>query len=300
MNVFFTIVSFLLLWSVNRAAAQNQTTRRQQLDELVSSENAFAKQATDFNTRKAFLDAIDSSSVMFSGNQSVNGYQLWQGRKENPDDLLYWFPAVAGVSASGELGYTIGPSIFKQKRDDPGPVYYGYYFSIWKRDRSGKFKVLVDAGTSRPKPGGADIMVEKQLTDGGPVAGRAAGKATGTKANLLEAEKRLNELALTQPGKAYRAYLANEVWLLREGMPVGKNKADALRMVSGSKVQSYGFTSKGNGIARSNDLAYTYGEALVTYREAEGGEKKRPGYYVRAWQYSGKDWQIIGELVGHQ
>ena len=280
-----------------RSAAQD--AHRLYLDELIGRENAFAQQATDGSTRQAFLSALDSGSVLFSGNQPVNGYRQWEGRPENKEGLLYWFPAVAGVSAGGDLGFTSGPSTYSKQRGDAEPVYYGYYFSIWRREPGGAFKLLLDAGTTRPKPQGTDRMGEKKLEDGAPLVNRPASKASGTQAALLEAEKRLNQQASTDPGKAYETVLAPGVWLLREGMTVGKNKADALRMIGASNVQSYGFTTRGSGLAQTRDFAYTYGEALVTYQEA-GGAKKRPGVYIRAWEATGKAWQLVGDLLSHQ
>jgi hypothetical protein len=51
--------------------------------ELIGSENAFARQVRKRGARPAFLDALNSNSVLFSGNQPVNGYQLWL--EEQPD-----------------------------------------------------------------------------------------------------------------------------------------------------------------------------------------------------------------------
>ncbi len=49
----------------------------------------------------------------------------------------------------------------------------------------------------------------------------------------------------------------------------------------------------------AGDLAYTYGEARVTYRRA-GGAKERPGFYLHTWRYTGRDWQLVGELMDYQ
>jgi hypothetical protein len=68
-----------------------------------------------------------------------------------------------------------------------------------------------------------------------------------------------------------------DAWLLREGSPVGKSKPGALRLMGQAGVQSYGFTSKGSGVARSNDLAYTYGLVLATYRQAGPVSTSGPG-----------------------
>jgi ketosteroid isomerase-like protein len=292
----FPFSTFLLcLWCAGVVAQPNPPDP---LDELIGSENAFARLARERGTRPAFLDALDSNSVLFNANQPVNGYQLWLGRPDGNEGLLAWFPAVAAVAASGELGYTIGPSYYKP-HNDPEPVYFGYYFSVWRRDPAGRFKVLVDAGIPRPKPAGTDWMGEVQLHDGSPLAKRMTGTGGGTEATLRDAEARLHQVAKTRPKAAYRACLAPDAWVLRPHTPVRKGRETALRWLAQSEVQGCHFTSRGSGVAAGGDLAYTYGEVRATYRRA-GGAKEQPGFYVRTWRHTGTGWQLTAELLNHQ
>jgi ketosteroid isomerase-like protein len=66
---------------------------------------------------------------------------------------LSWTPIHGDMAASGDLGYTYGNYIFKSK-DKEGKVvpHYGKYMSVWKKQKDGSWKVVVDMGNSSPDP----------------------------------------------------------------------------------------------------------------------------------------------------
>lgn len=66
---------------------------------------------------------------------------------------LTWTPIKAEMAASGDLGYTYGNFVFAMK-DKEGKLVtrYGKYASIWKKQKDGKWKVVVDMGNSSPDP----------------------------------------------------------------------------------------------------------------------------------------------------
>ena len=66
---------------------------------------------------------------------------------------LTWKPVGGDMAASGDLGYTYGNFVFKSKNRDGQPtVHYGKYTSIWKKQKDGSWKVVVDMGNSSPAP----------------------------------------------------------------------------------------------------------------------------------------------------
>lgn len=66
---------------------------------------------------------------------------------------LTWTPVHAEMAASGDLGYTYGNYVFRHK-DKTGKLItdYGKYTSIWKKQKDGSWKVVVDMGNSSPAP----------------------------------------------------------------------------------------------------------------------------------------------------
>jgi ketosteroid isomerase-like protein len=66
---------------------------------------------------------------------------------------LTWTPVKADMAASGDLGYTYGHYIFRSKNKEGNVVAsHGKYMSVWKKQKDGSWKVVVDMGNSSPQP----------------------------------------------------------------------------------------------------------------------------------------------------
>jgi len=81
------------------------------LHDMVKTEQAFSKMAEEKNIRDAFLAFIADDGLLFRPG-AVNGKQWMQEHPVPPSDknpLLAWQPAFAGMSVSGDLGFTTGP-----------------------------------------------------------------------------------------------------------------------------------------------------------------------------------------------
>jgi ketosteroid isomerase-like protein len=73
---------------------------------------------------------------------------------DNKENQLTWTPVYADISASGDLGYTYGTFEFRSKAKDGKPtVSHGKYTSIWKKQKDGSWKVVLDMGNDSPEPG---------------------------------------------------------------------------------------------------------------------------------------------------
>ena len=91
-----------------------------------------------------------------------NGAPLIQGKTniaktmgflDQKDNHLTWTPVGADISASGDLGYTYGNYEFRSKDKDGKPVVdHGKYTSIWKKQKDGSWKVVLDMGNGSPEP----------------------------------------------------------------------------------------------------------------------------------------------------
>ena len=91
-----------------------------------------------------------------------NGYPAIQGKIEiaktmgfldDKNNRLTWTPIGADISSSGDLGYTWGTYEFHSKDKSGNPtVDYGKYTSIWKLQKDGSWKVVLDMGNSSPAP----------------------------------------------------------------------------------------------------------------------------------------------------
>jgi ketosteroid isomerase-like protein len=91
-----------------------------------------------------------------------NGASLIQGKAEiakgmgfldDKNNSLLWTPVGADISASGDLGYTYGTFEFRSKDKGGKPaIQLGKYTSIWKRQKDGSWKVVLDMGNASPEP----------------------------------------------------------------------------------------------------------------------------------------------------
>jgi ketosteroid isomerase-like protein len=71
------------------------------------------------------------------------------GFLDQKDNHLEWTPVYADMAASGDLGYTYGTYVFTTK-DKTGKTVeeHGKYTSIWKKQKDGKWKVVLDMGNA--------------------------------------------------------------------------------------------------------------------------------------------------------
>ena len=114
---------------------------------------------------KAAADKGSQGYMSYYADDSVevpNGAPLIQGKAEiakgmgfldDKNNRLLWTPVGADISASGDLGYTYGTFEFHAKDKDGKPVVqYGKYTSIWKQQKDGSWKVVLDMGNASPEP----------------------------------------------------------------------------------------------------------------------------------------------------
>jgi ketosteroid isomerase-like protein len=65
------------------------------------------------------------------------------------NNQLTWTPVDAGISISGDLGWTSGTYEFRSKdKDGKVRVEHGKYTSIWKKQPDGNWKVVLDMGNA--------------------------------------------------------------------------------------------------------------------------------------------------------
>jgi len=165
-------VSILILLLAAAAFSQKMTD----LDKLVATERAFARAAAEKSTKEAFLEFLADDSIVFEPNP-VNGKDTWSKRPPSVG-LLSWEPVWADISSDGTIGYTTGPWEFRPKGKYGDPVAFGEYVTIWKKQKDGNFKAILDIGISHGKPegdkpelgfakgGGADQVTIRVYRDG--------------------------------------------------------------------------------------------------------------------------------------
>jgi ketosteroid isomerase-like protein len=116
------------------------------LGELQIVDSEFSDFSKEHGMRKAFLEYIDDDGVMMKDNslplKGAKAIDLLVSMNDSTVQLI-WEPQGGDIAASGELGYTYG---IYELRDAANNVQRGTYVTIWKKQKDGKWKFVLDSG----------------------------------------------------------------------------------------------------------------------------------------------------------
>jgi len=115
--------------------------------ELMDVDRAFSKMSEEKGMKNAFLEYIDSNGVLLRPNNlPIAGADAidYLIRQNDSGYTLKWEPRNGAVAKSGDLGYTYG--IYALRPSQKDTIIYGTYVSIWKKEKSGKWKYVLDTG----------------------------------------------------------------------------------------------------------------------------------------------------------
>ncbi|MBL6447275.1 DUF4440 domain-containing protein [Fulvivirga sp. 29W222] len=116
---------------------------------LTKTDLEFADMAHQIGVGAAFIAYADSNAIiMQNGQLPLKGIaNIASLHKNTPTDLkLSWHPEKVEVASSGDLGYTFGKYTLTHMQTTE----HGHYVTIWKKDKSGKWKYVLDTGTKSP------------------------------------------------------------------------------------------------------------------------------------------------------
>lgn len=261
------------------------------IHEIVDAENHFAGMAKEKNTRDAFVHHLADSSIVFERGNPVLGKEVW--KKRNADaSLLFWWPVFSDVSASGDFGYNTGPFEWSKDKTGSKPVAFGYFSSVWKKNKEGQWKVAIDMGMEMP---GAESKDHSLATSKkGSVKAKSKSSFAKAKQELLQLDKDyVNQLNM-QSVSFLPAYFSDEARLHRTGhFPVLTPK-EITEFADGR--DNYSFEHLGGDMASSGDMAYAYGRVKAS---AKADQKQVTLNYLRIWKKEeGKNWKIVLDVIG--
>ena len=125
-------------------------------DTLQQLEAEFMKAAADKGSQGYMSYYADDSVEVPNGAPLIQGktnIAKGMGFLDDKNNRLIWTPVGADISSSGDLGYTYGNYEFHSKnKEGKETIEYGKYTSIWKRQKDGSWKVVLDMGNSSPNP----------------------------------------------------------------------------------------------------------------------------------------------------
>ncbi len=145
------LIRWLAILSLLTTRVQAQSIDlRSELITLVNSELAFSKASVDKGMREAFLEFLAERSIVFRP-QPTDGRLFYSDVRDTA--VLSWYPVAADISRTADLGYTTGPYEYRPiKSGEARNVDHGYYVSVWRKQKDGSWKVVLDIGNPNPPP----------------------------------------------------------------------------------------------------------------------------------------------------
>jgi ketosteroid isomerase-like protein len=271
--------------------APTTTTQRQPAasarDSLAASELAFARYSVDHGMRAAFIEYFADDGVNFAPDPG-NTLARFRARPEAIEPfVLDWHPAIAAAARAGDLGFTTGPYTITGRAPAVREPAQGMFFSVWRRQADGGWKVIVDGGvpTRAPVPDAAFGDAPQPL-----ISVAITGGATGQKALFdLEAQPPFGE---APAANRYAALLADDARLVIGPTPPALGR-DAIVAQLAERELRFRWETLAAGVSHSDDLGYSYGRLHLL-----GARAKAPGHYVHVWMRDrGGHWRIVAELM---
>jgi ketosteroid isomerase-like protein len=275
------LIALAALFGAARPEA-GEATLAPALAALVEAERSFSRASGELGIREAFLAYFADDGISFEPDPApaVERIRTWPAPQR--PRLLSWDPVFADISRAGDMGYTTGPTRFEDLGPAPQPVRHGYYFSVWRRQADGAWRVAIDAGVGTP---GAESPAPPLRAAAAPApASGDAGEAAGARAAIFALER--------EPGADMQRF-AQESRLHRSGLfPVLGREA-----VQADLVQRAGPTRCEPAdviVAASADLAYSYGSFARAAAKDAAAER---GYYLRVWKRAPDGaWEIVAQV----
>ena len=269
------------------------------LASLAAAERAFARTSVEKGFREAFLAFFANDGIFFQPHP-VNARETLRARPERPETFtLNWEPIFGDLSDAGDLGFTTGPYTLTYKSPQESAPQHGCFFSVWKVQSDGSWKVVIDAGITTPGP------ISSGVHSSFRAARRAQSKQKHTPANLESDRLSLMELdrellrAISKIGmtNAFWSCLDDEARLHRTGVMPLTGKESIKKYLSQKRIEVK-WEPIASDIAKSGDLGYTYGRyEAATIGDASIKEVVR-GYYVRVWRRDAAGrWRLMLDTV---
>jgi ketosteroid isomerase-like protein len=246
---------------------------------------AFAALAAEVGHHAAFVDYLAEDAVLFRP-EPVAG-QEWLATHEPAGGQLEWQPTAAAASCNRQLAVTTGP--WRYSNAAGGDPVAGHYLSVWRLQRDGQWRVVLDHGIDHDPAALPAEALEGAFARLWPVAtsGNCAGR--GEARDLGRAEQAFND-RVRRAGlpRALSESAAAGMIAYRDDAAPGRVTAawpaEDAQFAAGAVAQTAGTV-----FAADADIAATYGVLQST----EGGKRS---LYVRVWSRERRRWRVALDL----
>ena len=256
---------------------------------ILEAERAFIRHSGREGIKASFIEAFHPEGLIFRP-EPANGKD-WYQRQPESKARLSWLPAISFTAASGDLGYNAGPWTWKP---DPGsePKAFGWFFSVWKRDPGGAWKLFWDIGMPTREPA-ADVPA---LKASGPARRVTAEVAPLSETQAIDLDRMFIAKAKSEGlEQAYRFYLAPAGRVFRSPSQPAAGWASARGLLAAS-AGARTWEPRGAAVARSGEILFVQG----AYSRTQEAKPAETGSYVRVWRRLGTAWTLELDLESPQ
>lgn len=264
------------------AFAQQQVS----VNTVVAAEQSFNKLVERKGIKDAFLAVADPEGIVFKP-EVVKITDFYNSIDKQPG-ALSWEPKFARISANGDLGFSAGPYIYQNSKNDEDKV-YGHYVSVWRADADNKLKLLIDLGIQHPEPEAEELTdfkdpdPKKQVT---PSKDPFSGKSI-----IMGTDKIFNHELSVSTMATYKEFLSPEAHYYFPGFEPMLGPDKIMKFIDNEAI-SISAETINVGRATSGDLAYSYGRARI-----RKGSIVSNFNYVRIWEVDqSHKWNVLLEV----
>lgn len=140
---------------------------------VIATELAFARTAQEKGQWTAFRQYAAEAAVMFTPQQTIA--KGWLKGRADPQVAVKWQPYSVWMSCDGSLAVTKGAW--------QRPEHVGYFTTVWKRQKDGSYKWILDQGDTLAQPLPEPDMIAGDVADcsrpSPPDVAPAAGRTVG-------------------------------------------------------------------------------------------------------------------------
>jgi hypothetical protein len=240
------------------------------LKSLLETEYAFSQQACT-SVRAAFLEYLAVDSVVLQPAPTP-GRAFYAAAKDDSNGLE-WYPAMADLAGSADLGFTAGPWIY---RNAAGGQVHGHFLTIWRRDAACQWRVEFDGGISHGAPPAAEPKLapdQAVYTKRAAPPPRLIAENAATRA-MSDFQDSVRENGFAAGLRTY-ARTADFRFCTDGEAPMGLGAAN--QYLTGHTVLA-AWKEDANG--RSSDSTIVYSVGVLS-----DSKQRRSHAYVQLWQY---------------
>jgi ketosteroid isomerase-like protein len=140
-----------------RRLGQPSARAAELIAKLRTTDSAFSDLADRMGLAEAFSTYVAPDGAIFNGSELVIGPRALRDffTATNGGLALTWQPMFAGIAESEDLGFTVGDYVATLRGPSGAAVQrFGKYLTVWKRQRDGSWKFVIDGGSASPPKNG--------------------------------------------------------------------------------------------------------------------------------------------------